>query len=380
MQVHVVRARTRAQMLTETRQRFGENALILKAGKTRNPEGTGFVWEAVIGREETTGNNLFSPRNSNVPDSFDSTEAKAVFGTAGPSSSPRMEAAVRRAAQVARRENELLNRLVSNENLPPECLPLMHRLHAAGFPESDTLAILRKVMDEIRPGEAIEFIRVIKGAKKVLDSQVAVAPARERVRPRLVLFVGASGVGKTSLAAKLAADLALSGDFKPVLGVLEPVKRTGLDFLKGTAEALGLDFVHAKTRHELDLLAERAEMTPIILDSGAVNPHEHVEIQALKDKLWIDGPAEIHTVVPASHSQIDLDTATQAFSEAGSNRLAVTRLDEAPYIGRVLATASRSGMAVGYLSRGPNIPDDLIRPRLDSMIDAVFQRQNIAAL
>ncbi len=235
-------------------------------------------------------------------------------------------------------------------------------------------------MDEIRPDETIEFIRVQQGTKRIIEMQVSMAPARERIRPRLVLFVGASGVGKTSLTAKLAADLTLSGDFKPVLGVLEPVKKTGRDFLKSTADALGLDFVTAKTRHELDLLAERAEHTPIILDSGAINPHNPNEIQQLKDKLWIDGPAEIHTVVPASHSQLDLDTATQAFSEAGSSRLAVTRLDEAPYVGRVLATASRSGMAIGYLSRGPNIPDDLIRPKLDSMIDAVFQRQNIAAL
>ena len=68
-----------------------------------------------------------------------------------------------------------------------------------------------------------------------------------------------------------------------------------------------------------------------------------------------------------------MDQALAGLSPAGANRLSMTRLDEAPYLGRVAAASARSGLWVGYLSEGPRIPDDLLRPTLDGLLDAVLE-------
>ena len=67
--------------------------------------------------------------------------------------------------------------------------------------------------------------------------------------------------------------------------------------------------------------------------------------------------------------------ALDAFSGAGANRFSATRLDEAPYIGRVLSASAHTGMPLGLLSNGPRIPDDLMKPQVNHLLDSVFHPQ-----
>jgi flagellar biosynthesis protein FlhF len=85
--------------------------------------------------------------------------------------------------------------------------------------------------------------------------------------------------------------------------------------------------------------------------------------------------AEVHAVVPATYSAQDIKTSLDAFSSVGANRFSATRLDEAPYVGRVLSAAANTGMPLGLLSNGPRIPDDLMKPEMNQLLDSVFQPQ-----
>jgi len=89
--------------------------------------------------------------------------------------------------------------------------------------------------------------------------------------------------------------------------------------------------------------------------------------------------AEVHAVVPASQAAEDTFTTLTAFSMFGRLRMSVTRLDESPWVGRVLSASSRSRTPIGYLSLGPRIPDDLARPTVDHMVDSVVRSERSVA-
>jgi hypothetical protein len=284
----------------------------------------------------------------------------------------------RRLTQI---ENEVLARSTADMGISAGSLPVLRCLHQAGYPERDAI----RVLDRAKASLASRGTELIDGdttlllgeVRKVIASQIQVATMRERSNPGMVVFVGGAGVGKTGLAAKLAADLCLSGTHRPILGVLQPRRAMGVAMVRRYAEHLGIDFIRVSETRQLDELIKLSAHRPVILDSSAVSPLDTVGLQQLRRSLRPAPRAEIHAVVPATHGIQDVEAAIDAFTHVGATRISVTRLDEAPFVGRVLAAAARSQLPIGYLSRGTRIPDDLVRPRLDTLLNAVFHPQPI---
>jgi len=209
--------------------------------------------------------------------------------------------------------------------------------------------------------------------RQLLAEGVEMAPASERVRPRLVVFAGGAGVGKTTMAAKLAADLRLGGAPPPVLGVLRPRPGLGTEAIRRCAATLGVEFLEAVEPDELSSLWERSERQPIILDSASINPRCERDVEDLGEMLRAVPDTEVHAVIPAGHGADDFSRTLGAFSCFPRVRLTVTRLDEAPFPGRILTASAKTGVPIGYLSLGPRIPDDLARPGIEGLVDSVIR-------
>ncbi len=380
MQVQIVRAPTRHKVLIEAKRRLGPDPLILSVRKQPTKEGEGFEWEAVVARE--TPATTKSPSNESQGAIKTIEELKALRGRlegfqASPGSGG---ASLSDLLSIARRltslEANLLSQVLSDRGLSKSWQPLLDRLVKAGYPRADALRILKEA-DGGR-GTKIDQKTLCRGDREIISQNVAVASAEERINPGLVVFVGGAGVGKTTLAAKLAADLCLGGSKRPVLGSLKPKKGAAVETLKRCAQALDIEFSVIQDERGLVRLAERSESTPVILDCATVNPRCESDLSALRSTLGVVPSAEVHSVAPANLSAEDFDTTLSAFSWAGAKRLSVTKLDESPFVGRFMAAAARARVPIGYISRGPQIPDDLVRPGLESLMDAVFTAEGVA--
>ena len=379
MQVQIVRASTRHKVLNEARRTLGPDPLVLAVRRQPIAGSDEFEWEAVVARE---------------------TPAAVPTRMSPPNGTPKAVAELRRELMEARRrqdggsntelldlarrltqlESEVLSGLLEGRSLPGSWLPLIERLDASGYPKADALRLIHGV-EKTLPGEASENVHEAFGRiRRALSEIVDVAPVEERVTPGLVVFCGGAGVGKTTLAAKLAADLCLGGMQKPLLGVVLPRRGVGVETLRRCARTLSIEFAEVTTPEAFAALERRAIEHPVILDSCSVNPLDGERLRALHETFGRSVAAEIHTVVPATYGSQDFDTALSAFGCIGAKRLSVTRLDEAPYVGRVLAAAGRAKVPIGYVSQGPRIPDDLVRPSLDALLNAVLSTEVIASL
>ncbi len=380
MQVQIVRASTRHKVLNEARRTLGPDPLVL-AVRRHFKEGSEdeFEWEAVVARETPEAVSAPAPKRNGTPRAVADLrrELAAMRNRDDGSANTALLDLARRLAQL---ESEVLSGLLEGRALPRSWLPLIERLDAAGFPKADALRLIQgiEIEEQTTPGNEVRhaFVQVRNALRCLVD----VAPAGERIDPGLVVFCGGAGVGKTTLAAKLAADLCLGGMRRPILGIVLPRRGVGIETLRRCSRTLGVDFLEIADHEDFAAVAERAEEHPVILDSSSVNPRDESGLRTLRRTFEAVSKAEIHTVVPATYGSQDFDTALSAFAFVGAKRLSVTRLDEAPYVGRVLAAAGRAKVPIGYVSQGPRIPDDLIRPSLDALLNAVLSTEVVASL
>jgi flagellar biosynthesis GTPase FlhF len=388
MQVQIVTAATRHGALEEARRRLGSDPLVLSVRRRRSAAG-GPAWEAVVAREGAeeprvepapTWSAVPAPSPQDAHAQYEALREDLVQlrGQLARGSAARADV-IALAHRLSALESELRSAVLSGREISPRWMPLVRRLEESGFAKEDGLQIIEALAARF-PGEAIPPSEYRSELRHLLSNGVEVAPATERVRPGLVVFVGAAGVGKTTLAAKLAADLRLGGSAAPALGILRPRPGLGTEALRRCAHTLGVEMVEANDASGLAELWERSTRQPVILDSASLNPRSEPAVESLASLLARTPDAEVHAVVPASHGLDDFTRTLSAFSCFPRVRLSVTRLDEAPFPGRVLAASAKTGVPIGYLSLGPRIPDDLARPGLDGLVDSVLRpREGLAA-
>ena len=371
MQVQIVRASTRHKVLSEARRVLGPDPLVLAVRRQPKDGSDDFEWEAVVARETPMAEPRVRVRNQGVPRALaDLRRELARQQSQGETDTAMLDLARR----LSLLEGEVLSGLLEGRALPQSWLPLMERLEMSGYPKADALRLVQQL--EVDGGGANltpqQSYRLLRDA---LMASVSTAPADERLEPGLVVFCGSAGVGKTTMAAKLAADLCLGGLQRPILGVVKPRRGVGVESLRRCARTLGIDFVETASPAGFLELFELAKHQPVILDCVSVSPRDRSGLTSLKETFKSAPGAEIHTVIPATYGAQDFDAALSAFSTVGAKRLSVTRLDESPYVGRILAAASRAGVPIAYVSQGPRIPDDLVRPSLDALLNEIFSTE-----
>ncbi|MBX2811639.1 MAG: hypothetical protein KTR25_07510 [Myxococcales bacterium] len=370
--------------MAEAKRLLGPDPLILSVRRRRGEQGQG-EWEAIVARESperliTDNEGRKNEGSQSADGGFDVeglrselAEFRRYLGQ-GESSSPQLLSLAHRLSEL---EGALVASALKGSAISERWVPLVRRLEQAGYPRVEAVRLVSSLETNFDSDAAVDHQILDGRVRSLLSDGVTVAPARERLEPGLVVFMGGAGVGKTTLAAKLAADLALGGASSPVLGVLKPRQGLSLETIRRCSAALGIEFVEVDSIELVSELADRASENPVILDSPAVNPLDKNSICEFRHLLSAAPEAELHSVVSTCYDDGEFSKAIDAYSWAPKRRISATHLDEAPYVGRVMSAAARSGVPIGYFSLGPRIPDDLSRPVLDSLVDSVLRLEGV---
>jgi flagellar biosynthesis protein FlhF len=194
--------------------------------------------------------------------------------------------------------------------------------------------------------------------------QIIPPPARDD-KPRLLIVVGPTGVGKTTTIAKLAAFYGLESEGKPANRVriitIDSYRIGAKKQIEIYGEIMRIPVSSAETREDLrKLIALHNDADLILIDTIGKSQRDYRKLAEMKEVL--DGAGsrpEVHLAVSATTKTRDLEDIFQQYEPFGYAQVIITKLDETSQIGSILSVVSKRGKPISYITDGQKVPQDL---------------------
>lgn len=188
-----------------------------------------------------------------------------------------------------------------------------------------------------------------------------IAPAKKGAR--VVVFLGPTGVGKTTTIAKLASLFTLDKKKKVALLTADTYRIAAAEQLRTYANILKVPFRIIYTEEELETaVMDFMEYDYIFIDTAGhshQNKEQKENVGGIIDVIDKLAEKEIFLVLSATTKYRDLLEITDVYKEISSYKLIFTKLDETSAHGNLLNIRLHTQSPLSYVTCGQNVPDDI---------------------
>jgi len=223
--------------------------------------------------------------------------------------------------------------------------------------------ILEEVEKIRKPNMPIDYVLAGVYQKMILKfgQSEEIKPSDKGVK--VLMFVGPTGVGKTTTIAKLAGKFCVEQKKKVALLTADTYRIAAVEQLRTYANILKVPFRIIYTVEEMDTaIADFSDYDYLLIDTAG-HSHQNKEQQdnigefaaALKDREAKD----VFLVLSATTKYKDLIHITDTYKDICSYKLIFTKLDETGELGNILNLKLYTGAPVSYVTCGQNVPDDI---------------------
>ncbi len=215
----------------------------------------------------------------------------------------------------------------------------------------------------MKPNMPIDFILSNVYQKMVLkfgDSST-ITPAQKG--PKVIYFLGPTGVGKTTTIAKLASKLSVEQKKKIALLTADTYRIAAAEQLRTYASILEVPFRVIYSAAEIqNALTDFKECDYILIDTAG-HSHNNASLrsnmQEMINALDATVEKEVYLVVSATTKYRDLINIADSYKEMTDYSLIFTKLDETTTLGNLLNLKLYTGAPMSYVTCGQNVPDDI---------------------
>lgn len=199
---------------------------------------------------------------------------------------------------------------------------------------------------------------------ELLAERLRVLEGEPIEKPGAIALIGATGVGKTTTLAKLAARYVLRhGPHKVALIGTDGFRIGAEEQLFHYGRLLGVP-VHAAGRPSdlVALLDRLADHRLVLIDTPGLG-HDDARVGTLGQALLSAGDRIRSLLVLAANAQSgSLEQTARAYARFRLRGCVLTKLDETPVLGGALSVAVRHGLSIHYVTNGQRVPEDIDRP------------------
>ena len=374
MDVRTFRAPSMQVALQMVRQELGSGAVILHTREVRSAR-----WRRLFRRVEPRQVEVTAGTGMNVRTS------------APPRTRPRLSESHARAPRTAsiqaseagakrsERESQIAQQLETLKSMVAELQQSARREPSSDVPESlfhvysrliehdVDQELARDLVGQLQIGQSsLEFSEnapeIDQQLSRMVQRDLSISgPIRiEPGRQKVVALIGATGVGKTTTIAKLAAHFRLREHARIGLITVDTYRIAAVEQLRTYAEIIDLPMKVVMTPREMSrALAEMEGLDLVLLDTAGRSPSDDLKIRELKSFLSAAGVHEVHLVLSSVSSPSSLVMIAERFASAAPTSVVLTKLDEAAALGGLLKAIKRIGLPLSYLTTGQNVPDDI---------------------
>ncbi|MCP5245151.1 MAG: flagellar biosynthesis protein FlhF [Burkholderiales bacterium] len=238
----------------------------------------------------------------------------------------------------------------------PEKMKILRTLLNVGF----SPLLSRRLVDKLSEGS--NYAQSMKQAISALEFNLHAAPDDEMIKKGGVYaLVGATGVGKTTTIAKLAAKCVIRhGAEKVALLTTDSYRIGGHEQLRIYGRLLGLPVRNIQDADDLQLTLSALKNKHIVLiDTVGMSHRDQMVGEQIAMLSKADVDVKKMLVMSAASSDRTLDEIITAYRKYGIYGCIITKLDEAAGMGVALDAVIRRKLVLHYVTNGQKVPEDI---------------------
>lgn len=182
-------------------------------------------------------------------------------------------------------------------------------------------------------------------------------------KPKVIFFVGPTGVGKTTTIAKIASAFRVERKKKVALLTADTYRIAAAEQLRTYANILEVPFRVVYTAKEItEAMEDFREYDYILVDTTGHSPNNEAQCESIGDLISSVGVAaqkDVFLVLSASTNYRDLRKIADTYKEICDYKLIFTKLDETSTLGNIYNLRLYTGATLSYVTCGQNVPYDI---------------------
>jgi flagellar biosynthesis protein FlhF len=255
----------------------------------------------------------------------------------------------------------------------PKRAVLVNRLMSLGLTEQISDQIAGYVPSQSNEDQAWQqALQLIKQQLNTTNNDIM-------QRGGVVALVGATGVGKTTTIAKLAARFSqLHGADQVALISTDTFRIAGFEQLETYGRIIGCQVKLAKDAQALDsLLQQYAKKKLVLIDTAGMGQRDlrlakHLSTLVSNARLNIRN----YLVIAANTQQRVMQENVERFKKVPLSGTIYTKLDESISIGEIISTSIQNGLPIGYLTDGQQVPEDIKVANVEKLVTLADKMAN----
>jgi len=181
--------------------------------------------------------------------------------------------------------------------------------------------------------------------------------------PKVLFFIGPTGVGKTTTIAKLASRLKVNDKKKIALLTTDTYRIAAAEQLRTYANILEVPFKVIYSPDELlTSLKEFSDNDYILIDTAGHSHNNESQKDGTKQFLSCvtdEFEKQVYLVLSATTKYRDLKSVCETYAAFTDYSLIFTKLDETVALGNLYNMKIRTGADMSYITCGQDVPDDI---------------------
>ncbi len=236
---------------------------------------------------------------------------------------------------------------------------LFYFLIGRGIDEPLARSLVQRVVARVEGGAIGDLDRLKLNLAAEMRADLSRA---ERGAPpsRVQVFIGPTGVGKTTTIAKLAARAARAEPEGALIITTDVHRVAAVEQMVRFGEILSVPVEVAISPQDLTrAIANAQDKEQIFVDTTGCRHRDLASLRHLAAQIEAAGDAEVMLVMSATARAADSAELLDACSDLNWSRLIMTKLDETRICGELYNCVVRSGRPIACITTGQAVPDHL---------------------
>ena len=239
--------------------------------------------------------------------------------------------------------------------------PFVEILENNDFGRDESRSIIEEVRNAVSRDDLNDRSKIEKTLRDLLKSRIVTSgPFKKGSRKKVLMFIGPTGVGKTTTMAKLGAIFALREGYRVSFVTIDNYRIAATEQLKKYAEIMKIPVHVVNDQKAFRDVIEHEKAEIIMVDTSGRSHRNDLKISEIKSYAdTIEYDFEKILCVSANTKKHDLASVFKSFDKVNFTSVIVTKVDETTFIGNVLDLADRYKKPIAYYTSGQEVPNDI---------------------